>query len=201
MPSDYNKIRQENELKYGTEIGRIGKMLLADRYDKRTHFIFELLQNTEDALARRGHWTGSRGARFELSRSKLLMSHYGEPFNEADVRAICGIDESSKEITSIGCFGIGFKSVYAFTDSPEIHSGDEDFAIESYVRPKAVTPTERDGEQTVISLPLNHRPSSAYSEIASALQNLGSRVLLFLRHVDDISWTAQDGSSGLYLRT
>ena len=26
-------------------------MLLANRYDDRTHFIFELLQNAEDALA------------------------------------------------------------------------------------------------------------------------------------------------------
>ncbi len=40
-------------MRYGTDIGRIGPMLLVDRYDDRTHFIFELLQNVEDALARR----------------------------------------------------------------------------------------------------------------------------------------------------
>lgn len=55
MSSDYASIRESNERKYGTEISRIGQMLLADRYDDRTHFIFELLQNAEDALARRAN--------------------------------------------------------------------------------------------------------------------------------------------------
>jgi hypothetical protein len=43
----------------------------------------------------------------------------------------------SRDLTAIGRFGIGFKSVYAFTDRPEIHSGAEDFAIEGYIRPVA----------------------------------------------------------------
>ena len=60
MPSDYLAIRQENERRYGTDIGRIGPLLLAHRYDDRTHFIFELLQNAEDALARRRGWEGER---------------------------------------------------------------------------------------------------------------------------------------------
>ena len=49
MTCDYQAIRRDNERRYGTDIGRIGPMLLADRYDDRTHFIFELLQNAEDA--------------------------------------------------------------------------------------------------------------------------------------------------------
>ena len=55
MVSDYNAIRVENERKYGTDIGRIGAMLLANRYGDRTHFIFELLQNAEDAQIGRAH--------------------------------------------------------------------------------------------------------------------------------------------------
>jgi hypothetical protein len=39
MASDYNAIRADNERRYGTDIGRIGPMLLADGYDDRTHFI------------------------------------------------------------------------------------------------------------------------------------------------------------------
>ena len=42
MTVDYVSLRKENEFRYGTDIGRIGGMLLANRYDKRTHFIFEL---------------------------------------------------------------------------------------------------------------------------------------------------------------
>src|SRR5262249_28458761 len=145
MASDYTAIRTENERKYGTDIGRIGPMLLAQRYADRTHFIFELLQNAEDALARRRHgWRGSRAVTFTLEKDVLRVSHYGEPFNERDVRGICGIAESTKGFTAIGRFGIGFKSVYAFTKRPQIHSGVEDFAIENFVWPVAVRPVKRE---------------------------------------------------------
>jgi HSP90 family molecular chaperone len=117
MACDYNAIRTDNKGKYGTDIGRIGPMLLAQRYADRTHFIFELLQNAEDALARRRRgWRGSRAVTFTLESDALRVSHYGEPFDERDVRGICGIAESTKEdFTAIGRFGIGFKSVYAFS--------------------------------------------------------------------------------------
>src|SRR5712691_1154245 len=144
MASDYESIRADNERRYGTDIGRIGPMLLADRYDDRTHFIFELLQNAEDALARRPSWAGSRAVSFALSESALRVSHSGKPFDDRDVRGICGIAESTKDLTAIGRFGIGFKSVYAFTDRPEIHSGGENFAIESFVWPVAVPEIQRD---------------------------------------------------------
>ena len=52
MTIDYSVIKDDNIRRYGTDIGRIGPMLMANRYDDRTHFIFELLQNTEDALCR-----------------------------------------------------------------------------------------------------------------------------------------------------
>ena len=64
MACDYQAIRGDNEGRYGTDIGRIGPMLLANRYGDRTHFIFELLQNAEDALARRDDWQGSRAVTF-----------------------------------------------------------------------------------------------------------------------------------------
>src|SRR4051812_28542491 len=140
MTSDYEAIKRENIKKYGTDIGRIGKTLLADRYDDRTHFIFELLQNAEDALKRRKGYEGRRSITLELQKRALLVSHYGLPFTQLDVRGICGIGEGTKtdDLTTIGHFGIGFKAVYAFTDAPEIHSGDEHFAIDSYVWPRGI---------------------------------------------------------------
>src|SRR4051812_27256150 len=108
-------------------------MLLADRYGKRTHFIYELLQNAEDALRRRpDDWTGERSVTFALAAGQLVVTHNGQPFDANDVRGVCGIDESTKGITSIGRFGIGFKSVYSFTRRPEIHSGGEAFAIDNF---------------------------------------------------------------------
>jgi hypothetical protein len=200
MACDYASIRRDNERRYGTDIGRIGPMLLADRYDDRTHFIFELLQNAEDALARRDGWRGSRAVSFDLTKRSLSISHCGRPFDEADVRGICGIAESTKDITAIGRFGIGFKSVYAFTDRPEVHSGKEAFAIESFVWPVAVAAVEHHPDETVITIPLRASDESAHDDIADGLGRLGASTLLFLRQIEEIRWSAENGRSGLYLR-
>lgn len=200
-PSNYAAISDENRTRYGTDIGRIGPMLLADRYDDRTHFIFELLQNAEDALGRRGDAGGPRSVTFRLSPGRLMLSHFGRPFDEADVRGVCGIAQSTKDQHSIGRFGIGFKSVYTFTDRPEIHSGDEDFAIENYVQPMAAVRLPRTPGETQILLPLKSEDTSAEREIAVGFHHLGAGALLFLRHIDEINWSIEGGASGVYLRS
>ena len=201
MASDYEAICAENMQRYGTDIGRIGPMLLADRYDDRTHFIFELLQNAEDALGRRGAWSGPRRVSFTLSPEKLSLSHFGRPFDEADVRGVCGIAESTKDKFSIGRFGIGFKSVYTFTARPEIHSGVEDFAVENYVQPQRANRTERADDETQILLPLKPDDATAQGEITDGFKRLGASALLFLRHIDEINWSVEGGASGVYLRS
>ena len=199
MPSDYDGLRQENRLRYGTDIGRVGRMLLANRYADRTHFIFELLQNTEDALRRRSGWSGSREIAFELSQERLRVSHYGQPFTPDDVTGICGIADSSKRVTDIGRFGIGFKSVYAFTDRPEVHSGDEDFAIENYVWPRSADDGRRGSDdETVILLPL--KDDGGATQIERGLTQLGLRTLMFLREIEEVSWSVGGGSAGRYMR-
>jgi hypothetical protein len=200
-PSNYAAISDENRTRYGTDIGRIGPMLLADRYDDRTHFIFELLQNAEDALGRRGSAGGPRSVTFTLSSNQLNVSHFGRPFDEADVRGVCGIAQSTKDQHSIGRFGIGFKSVYTFTDCPEIHSGDEDFVIGNYVLPTAATPLARADGETQIILPLKSGDNNAAHEIANGFKHLGPSALLFLRHIDEISWSVEGGASGVYMRS
>ncbi len=204
MPVDYDSIRRENRRKYGEEIGRIGSMLLSERYDDRTHFIFEILQNAEDALKKRGDWYGPRAVKFSLFNYSLTISHFGKPFDEADVRGVCGIGESTKKLTDIGRFGIGFKSVYAFTDNPEIHSGQEHFAIESYVWPKAVRERSLKPEETKIHIPFKRNEPNeplAKDDILEGLQRLGPRTLLFLREIEEISWSVVNGPSGCYQRS
>jgi hypothetical protein len=200
MSCNYDSIRADNKQRYGTDIGRFGPMLLADRYDNRTHFIYELLQNAEDALTRRNSWSGSRSVTFDLSNTKLRISHFGMPFTDADVKGICGIAESTKGLTSIGRFGIGFKSVYAFTDCPEIHSDAEHFAIDSFVWPRAIPATDAKPGETTFILPLRPTDSEAHSEIVAGLRRLDLRTLLFLQEIEEISWSVEGGASGLYLR-
>ncbi|MFM5070295.1 sacsin N-terminal ATP-binding-like domain-containing protein [Aeromonas veronii] len=200
MASNYEAICKENRNSYGTKGAQKSGKLAAGLYDDRTHFIFELLQNAEDALGRRGEWHGSRKVMFTLSESRLTLSHFGKPFNEADVRSVCDIAESTKNDSSIGRFGLGFKSVYTVTDLPEIHSGDEDFAIEDYVFPKRIVRSARAPDETQIVLPLKPEDVSAAQDITAGFHHLGPGALLFLRHIDEINWCVEGGASGFYLR-
>ncbi|HEY0716631.1 MAG TPA: hypothetical protein VGD68_03370, partial [Streptosporangiaceae bacterium] len=132
MPADYQQIREENIARYGWDTAVLD--LLGHLYSDRTHFIFELIQNAEDA--------GASELSFTLHPDRLEVRHDGRPFTEADVRGVCGVAQSSKsgDLTQIGRFGIGFKSVYAYTRSPRIYSAGERFRIESFVRPFALGP-------------------------------------------------------------
>lgn len=200
MASDYKKICEENRESYGTKGAQKSGKLAAGLYDDRTHFIFELLQNAEDALGRRSEWKGSRKVTFTLTETRLTLSHFGKPFDEADVRSVCDIAESTKNESSIGRFGLGFKSVYTVTDLPEIHSGEEDFAIENYVFPKQLARSVRASDETQIILPLKPEDMTAVQDITAGFRHLGPGALLFLRNIDEINWSVTGGASGFYLR-
>ena len=183
VASNYERICEENRRRYGTEGAQKSGGLAARLYDDRTHFIFELLQNAEDALGRRGVWLGPRKVAFNLNPTRLMLSHFGKPFDEADVRSVCDIAESTKNESSIGRFGLGFKSVYTVTDLPEIHSGDEDFAIQDYVFPKRTDRSAREADETQIILPLKSEDVTASQDITLGFRHLGPCALLFLRHI------------------
>ena len=200
VASNYEAICKENRESYGTKGAQKSGKLAAGLYDDRTHFIFELLQNAEDALGRRGEWHGSRKVEFTLNPARLTLSHFGKPFDEADVRSVCDIAESTKNEASIGRFGLGFKSVYTVTDLPEIHSGTEDFAIENYVFPKQMARSARAADETQITLPLKPEDASAAQDITTGFRHLGPGALLFLRNIEEINWGVEGGASGFYLR-
>lgn len=106
--------------------------LLYELYPDTAHFIYELLQNAEDMHA--------TVARFILSENAIEFEHNGtkRSFNLADVDAITNIGnnaEKRNDVTAIGKFGIGFKAVFAYTDTPEIHSGDYHLKLKMCMSP------------------------------------------------------------------
>ena len=199
MASDYAAIREANKAEYGN-VGRWGRDVLVNRYDSSAHFIFEILQNAEDALRRRNSWQGSREVLFELTPTSLRVVHCGNPFTLEDVKGVCGVGETTKDLTDIGRFGIGFKSVYSITERPEVHSGNENFAIDSFVFPTEAPPTKRGAGQTEFVLPLRTGDAELRSSVSDSLSTLGARALLFLRQVEEIAWSVQGGASGFYLK-
>jgi hypothetical protein len=181
VSADYEKIRDENIARYGWDTAVLD--LLGQLYSERTHFIFELIQNAEDARA--------TGLAFELFPDRLEVRHDGRPFTDADVRGICGVGKSPKsgDLTKIGKFGIGFKSVYAYTKTPRVYSQSEHFRIEKYVRPYSVEPPHDPAPGTLFIFPFDHdeiSAATAVQEIADALGNIELGTLLFLQSIERV---------------
>lgn len=103
--------------------------LLAGHYSDSNHFIYELIQNAED--------TKASTIVFEYYADKIVFLHDGKPFDEADVRGVSSMLETTKadDAQTIGKFGMGFKSVFKYTCEPEIYSDDEAFRIKNYLLP------------------------------------------------------------------
>jgi hypothetical protein len=89
MATDYASICQENIEGYGKFTHHLD--LLGRLYADPTHFVFELLQNSEDA--------GAKTVRFSLFPDRLEFLNDGRPFNEADVRGICALARAPKLMT------------------------------------------------------------------------------------------------------
>ena len=197
MPSNYEQIAEKHRRYYGEGDRhlRIYKRLYSDK----THFIYELVQNADDA--------GSKTLDLTLRKDGLIVWNDGRPFNESDVRNICSIGFSEKDLTQIGTFGIGFKSVYAYTDNPEVYSGSERFRIRRFVEPEEIRETPAEIEQlinegrTVFYLPFKENLRSEDVEnLRKRLCNLHNWTLLFLRHLETIQWRDEiSRREGIYL--
>lgn len=166
--------------------GDINLSIFEDFYPDEAHFIYELLQNAEDA--------GATEVMFELEPCACYFEHNGSRhFNEADIRAITGIHNSSKKDNPdrIGKFGVGFKSVFVYTETPIIYSKDYSFKILKLVMPQAVPKRSGIGDKTRFEFPFNNpkkNAKDAYEEVKSGLEQLSETTLLFLSNLQFIRW-------------
>jgi len=200
MNSDLDALRQkrlkwvESNRENGFDEGI--NRLLTELYPDNAHFIYELLQNAEDP--------GATHVSFTLSETLVEFEHNGNRmFELKDVESITSIGNSTKrdDATSIGKFGVGFKAVFAYTNTPEIHSGDFHFRIRDLVVPETKdVPRLFSAEQkTRFIFPFDHpkkSPATAIDEIQKGLCDLGDNTLLFLSHIRKIEYLLPDGSFG-----
>ena len=175
------------------------KHLLTDLYPDNAHFIYELLQNAEDA--------GATEVRFVLKKDYATFEHNGNHlFSAEDVDAITSIGFSTKkdDHTSIGKFGIGFKAVFAYTATPEIESGHFHFRIRDMVVPDTTNlfPGSLGEGKTRFVFPFDNPKKStekARSEIENNLRKLDANTLLFLSNICKIEYQFPDLTNG-YLK-
>ena len=205
MASDYKKIAEENQVRYGSD-PEYRRFFYEQLYKEKTHFVYEFIQNAVDSK--------SCQLELRLGENELFVWNDGDQFSEKDVRSICSLGSSSKDLTQIGTFGIGFKSVYNYTDYPEIYSGDERFRIRDLTQPEGIDKmTPQIVEQVsqgriVFRLPFKDELSQKdIVLLKDQFCKLGERqVLLFLRDLKrdfkrdfkTIRWTDErDGQTGI----
>ena len=194
MATDYNEIGQNPRINYRK---------IFTPYSDKTHFIYELVQNADD--------NKSQCIELHLYENELLVWNDGDQFSEEDVRSICSIGFSNKDLTQIGTFGMGFKAVYTYTDSPEVYSGDERFRIRisNPTKPEGIdiddidtrVLEQLDKSRTMFRLPFreNLRQEEEIALLKDRLCNLEKRALLFLRNLKTVRWCDENtGQIGSY---
>lgn len=165
----------------------------------------EFIQNIEDAYATLENCPKDCSARFEFKSYELTIVHSGRRFNQtdnqhnarSDVEAICSrATEKSSDAGEIGKFGQGFKSVYALTDKPRIHSFPYYFQIEKIAVPRWPNKVDdqwvfrRKGthDETAFILPVSKKRREQLQELERAVftaEALEASWLVFLQY---LSW-------------
>ena len=199
MPSDYKAISEHNEDQLGKDTS--SRKTQVSMYSDSTHFVYEILQNADDH--------GATEVLFKLSKNEVMIEHNGQQFKEENVKAITyfGKGTSREDLVKTGRFGIGFKSVFAFTATPIIISWPEHFQIYGLYRVREYPYLEDySSSRTCIILPFNHESENpnfveelvsaeaAYRQISECLTKLDMNTLLFLRNIREISWDIENRS-------
>lgn len=166
-------------------------------YPDPAHFIYELLQNAEDMEATE--------VKFNLLSDKLIFEHNGtkRDFDLDDIDAITNKNKSPKadDPTQIGKFGMGFKAVYIYTNTPEIHSGKFDFRIKNIIIPDDEDVPKLAMEHfTQFIFPFDNPEKSANDAVKEIIEEgfykLSETALLFLSHIETIRYYLPDGYEG-----
>ena len=183
------------------------KKSVVEKYSDQAHFVYELLQNANDANA--------TSSRFVLRHDCLIFAHNGSrqftisnPKTEdedsemgqlGDINAITSIANSNKKGSlKIGKFGVGFKSVFQYTKEPHIYCSGLQFKIERFIVPIWLEQTvdDRRKGETLFVFPFE-ASSNAFDEIAVKLGNL-SYPVLFLNQLKKIEFEIEGRGSGYY---
>ncbi|WP_374354292.1 sacsin N-terminal ATP-binding-like domain-containing protein [Thermomonas sp.] len=165
-----------------------------DLNSKESHFILELIQNADDNHYHKGV---APSLSFRLEHDRLVVINNEAGFTENNVKALCSAGESSKKNKKgyIGEKGIGFKSIFKVTDTPEIHSNGFHFLFNrtdpkdllGYVVPHWHEPDfELDERATTLVVPA--KPGSAFT--SKTLSGVSDTLLLFLGKLRQLEITS-----------
>ena len=99
----------------------------SDIYSESQRFLFELIQNADDAAS-----GNENEMQFDFYSDCLIISHRGRPFDESDIESITHLGKGTKKSdqSTTGYKGIGFKSVFGKSDKVHIFSDGFNFRFD-----------------------------------------------------------------------
>ena len=185
-------------------------------YTDKSHFVYELLQNAEDAEATK--------IRFVQYPDRMEVMHDGKSFTTENLQGLCDIGQSDKvnDLNQIGEFGVGFKSVFGICETVRLYSSPRNkeladncqpFAVEikDFTKPVDIPAVEvPTGYTTLFVFPYSvgfqfsgfKNLVTLNEAITKRLKNLGVTTLLFMRHLELIEYEIKmpgKEASGEYL--
>ena len=198
MDADINRIQQEITSINSDTVNEISGTLdlLAEIYSRVNWSIYELVENSDNV--------GSKNVVFELDGNKLSVVNDGLRFTGEDFERICSVNTSvNKDSLVDRSFGLGFKSVFSFSNDVSIFSGNNGirFFEESglllwKIFPHVVDCLELKSEQsTVFEFVLGNKRK----QIADVLAGISPEILLFLNSVESLTVRDVQDNSTLFL--
>lgn len=178
-------------------------------YTDKSHFVYELLQNAEDAEA--------KSIQFIQYPDRLEVFHDGKPFTSANLQGLCDIGKSDKidDLNQIGEFGVGFKSVFGICDTVHLYSAPDHFRkpVESDAVPFAVEILDFTRPENIPEEPLPKAYTTRFvfpytvgqtfssfttvkalnDTLSRKLQNLGITTFLFMKNLELIEYQIKLG--------
>lgn len=154
----------------------------------------ELLQNAADAL-------GNDGGRVEvvLTDTHLYCANQGAPFQGRGIQGILMLNNSAKSDENIGRYGLGFKSVLALTEAPEIFSRTVSFRCNRDLLVNALAERSVQADRASVPVmraaePVNPAEYAAADSVLAELMDWAVTVirLPFSRPLRDLKWISQE---------
>lgn len=131
---------QANDSLIGEHVG-LEESIRTGGYARRT--LLELVQNSADAMSGTGEaTTTAHPGRVEIvldpANGNLYCANAGRPFSKSGLITLAQAYLSTKRGDEIGRFGLGFKSVLAVTETPQIFSRSVSFEFNSPAARQAI---------------------------------------------------------------
>lgn len=182
---------------------RLSKQL----YQESTHFLLELIQNTDD-----NSYTRAQNPTLSVSyrNRRLLFTCNEDGFSKSNVDAICKIGRSTKTARDsatqyIGEKGIGFKSVFKIADVVWIKSGHYSFSLDKRDRLGMIapvwTPFPGKAPEGVTAILLQLSPDFDEDELLDEIRNFDSSALVFLQKLQRLELSFVSSVSGAPFRS